>query len=107
MEVGEVASARWAANRTWRKRGIGGWMFLTNQRLIFSPNVVDRLTGQKEWSCALADISTIETKSAALDKPLAGRLHQRLKVTLAEEIEELFVVKDPDEVISLLNEARK
>lgn len=80
------------ANRQVGWRALGGRLVGTQERLIFTPNVVDSRTGGEEWSIPLRDVRgvTVERRS----DPGYGRLAKvRPKVFLTTDTgEEAFLV---------------
>ena len=76
-------------------RGIGGRLVVTDRRVVFTPNAVDRRTGGRSWECGLDSVRdiTVERRS----DPPCGRLARiRLQV---------FVQTDSDEEAFLVNRA--
>src|SRR5215207_2526049 len=94
------------ANRTQGKRAVGGGLHLTNQRLLFSPNVIDAKLGGKPWSCMLFEIASIgmQRRRFSLLELFSGALADRLRFDLQDGRSELFVVSNPAQRATELRE---
>ncbi len=77
-------------------RAVGGRLYLTNERLIFSPNRVDRITRGESWQTSLTEITEIGLESTGLRK--------RLSVAAGENTD-LFVVNSPGECVNRIRNA--
>lgn len=99
-EPGEVEAWSAAANRTQGGRAVGGKLYLTNRRLLFTPNFVDRFLRGRPWSVPLVDIVSVNTSPPGEFKtgPFSGSSRERLKVELRDGEIDLFVVKECAEV---------
>lgn len=97
LTEGESITRALAANRQVRWRAVGGRLFVTNERLIFEPNAVDRRSGGGRWECRLGSIRSVEVdrRSGIFWGPL-------LKVR-----PRVFVSTDSDEEAFLVNRARE
>ena len=103
----EVTWSR-SANRMQGSRGVGGKLFLTNQRILFSPHRIDALTGGKQWSVESANVSEVgvEPKGSGKASKLGGGLRDRLRIRTSDGGEELFVINKLEaEVLPKLREA--
>lgn len=100
LQRGESVLVCFAANRQQTAlRQTGGKLFLTQQRLIFEPTNVDRLTGGYRWSVPRSEIAEVAAEAAQPSLPLLGlaaRNRRRLRITLRNGDVELFVVIGPD-----------
>jgi hypothetical protein len=106
LESGERILFKPGANRSQGNRAIGGHLFVTNQRVIFVPNVVDRLTGAKQWACTLSEIDGVGTAARTFDKPFSGGARRRLELHLDDDRRELFVVNHVEAVEENLRKTR-
>lgn len=100
----EDEQALWSclANRTQSSnRAIGGKLFVTNKRLLFSPHLIDYATGGKKMAVAREQITQIDKQPKGGDS-LGGGLRDRLRVSLADGNVQLFVVNGLDAVIAVL-----
>ena len=94
-----------AANRTQSGlRAVGGYLFLTNSRLLFQPHRFDAATGGKTWSTPLASIRGVGAEPRN-GNPLSGGLRTRLQIKLDDGHSELFVVNRVDEVANIIRES--
>ena len=86
-----------AANRTQGKRAVGGGLHVTNERVLFCPNVIDARLGGKAWSCQRVEITSIGIARGrfSLLEMFSGGLTDRLRFDLVDGEQELFVIKDP------------
>ena len=107
---GEVI--RWSAmaNRTQGDptrgvpRAVGGKLFLTNQRVLFTPHRLDYLFAGEKWEAAVADIQQVDKEphdrrpsSATL---FSGALRDRLRLTFKDGSVALFVVNNLDDALA-------
>jgi hypothetical protein len=84
---------------------VGGRLFLTNERLIFSPTIVDRLLKAKEWSCARSEVLAVTVAPRTTAQPLSGGMRHRLCVETSDGSVEQFVVNNVDQAVADLHEA--
>lgn len=90
------------ANRTQSSnRAVGGKLFITNQRCLFTPHLIDYFTGGKKCEINLSQISEVGVRPAGGDR-LGGGLRERLKI-LHSNGEDLFVVNKFAEVVKTIN----
>jgi hypothetical protein len=76
-------------------RQVGGRLFVTTRRVVFEPNIVDRVTRGERWEASTAAVLTVETLPAAPAMPVLGRaarLRTRLLLRLSDGQEEVFVI---------------
>lgn len=106
MDEAEAIVLHPAANRSLEGRSIGGRLFVTNRRLIFSPNLLEWRNGQLEWCCSLDARTGIASAERTLKKPLSGGVRRRLTVTLEDGTQELFVMNHLDRVAAALGRVR-
>jgi hypothetical protein len=87
----------------------GGRLFVTDRRVFFQPNRVDRMLGRKVWECPLENVTAVET--VGRDGHLfAGGPRKRLGIKTADG-EEVFVVnrlkRKEDELLRLFPRASR
>jgi hypothetical protein len=105
-----AADERWVthlpANRSQGKRAVGGGLHVTNQRLLFSPNIIDAKLGGKPWSCPLSDIASvgIQRRRFSLLEMFSGGWVDRVRVDFHDGRRELFVVSNPAQRATELRE---
>jgi hypothetical protein len=104
--AGDGETVEWSklANRSQsRNRAVGGKLYLTDRRLLFCPHWVDAVFGGRAWSCERSRVQAIgkEPKSGGL----GGGMRDRLRVEVAGDDVELFVVKDLDAIVERLRGA--
>jgi hypothetical protein len=94
---GEQSVLTQRANRQVGWRALGGHLSLTDRRLVFEPNAVDRNSGGTRWECPLESIRSVqvERRSAPLWGPLA-RIRPRIFVSTGCG-EEAFLVNHASE----------
>jgi hypothetical protein len=94
-----------AANRQVRWRAVGGRLFVTNERLIFEPNAVDRRSGGGRWECRLGSIRSVEVdrRSGTFWGPLL-KVRPRVFVSTESE-EEAFLVNRARDVGKAISDA--
>ena len=82
------------------KRAVGGKLFVTNKRCIFTPHLLDFYTGGKVCEVSLDEIDFVGVQPAGGDT-FGGGLRDRLRIEHANGIE-LFVVNKLNHVITSL-----
>jgi GRAM domain len=98
---GERLEFSLAANRTQsNNRAVGGMLFVTNKRILFSPHLLDAALGGKTLQLPFGNISSIDKQAAGGDT-FGGGLRARLAIKHAD-VTELFVVNKLDDVIQKL-----
>jgi hypothetical protein len=88
FEAGETLLWHEPANLMRGFRGVGGHRYLTDRRLLFAPNRVERWIRSRPWSCpleAVDDIGTAEARTACGRKLLVSAGGESVR----------FVVRDP------------
>jgi len=83
------------ANHVRRGIAVGGNLVVTDQRLLFQPNRLDRATGRKLWECPRAAIIGMDRLPRRPLALLGGGLRQRLAIDTTDG-PEIFVVNNPD-----------
>jgi hypothetical protein len=106
LEPGEIVQQAWPANHSRGTRAVGGKLFLTDLRLIFAPNAVDRLTGQGDWSCSLKDVTAVGIADRTIETPFSGSIRKRLRIATSGGEEEFFVVNHAEDKVAALDAAR-
>lgn len=102
---GEPVLWQHLANRTQSaNRAVGGRLYLTPHRLLFEANRVDAATGGRPWSVPLDHIRSVGRQPRDGNR-LNGGLRDRLKLDLADESVELFVVNRLDTAVRVIQEA--
>ncbi len=92
------------ANRTQSSnRAVGGKLFVTNQRCLFCPHLLDYFTGGETIEVELSQITEVGIKRAGGDT-LGGGLRDRLKIVHGQK-EELFVVNNLSDVVSIIRDS--
>ena len=102
LESEEIILA-YPANMTQKDwRAVGGKLFITNQRIIFTTNVIDDKLGGKSFSRAREDVDYIFIKERKLSfsELFSGGLINRLGLKLKDNSEVFFVVNELDETIN-------
>jgi hypothetical protein len=100
---GELVEFSVLANRTQSSnRAVGGKLFVTNKRVLFSPHLIDYLLKGELFALNLADIVRIDRQGAGGDT-FGGGLRARLLIETRSG-PELFVVNKLDSVIQKLHD---
>ncbi len=81
-------------------RPLGGKLYLTSDRLVFTPHLIDALLGGKAVARSLVDILTVQRSMAESE---TGR--DRLQIVMTDEETMTFVVHDLTEAIERIDEA--
>jgi GRAM domain len=103
---GETLAFSLTANRSQsQNRAVGGMLFVTNKRLLFSPHLIDAASGGMKLQIPLKDISSIDKQAAGGDT-FGGGLRARLAIKHGD-VTELFVVNKLEEVIAKLQAHRE
>ena len=98
---GEKVRFALLANRSQSsKRAVGGKLFVTNKRCIFTPHLLDYYTGGKICELPLDEIGFVGVQPAGGDT-FGGGLRSRLRIEHTNGIE-LFVVNKLSDVIANL-----
>ncbi len=102
LESEEIILA-YPANMTQKDwRAVGGKLFITNQRIIFTTNVIDDKLGGKSFAKAREDVDYIFIKERKLSftELFSGGLVNRLGLKLKDNSEIFFVVNELDKTIN-------
>lgn len=103
LQEGEIVVVEFLANRSQGWRAVGGKVWITSHRLLFLPNAVDVRTGGQEFSCRRSDIRWIDVEPPTTSGgPFSGGLRRRLRVELADESTELFVVNRVETLVQTI-----
>lgn len=105
LEPGEVERHAVLANHSVGWRAVGGKLVVTDRRLVFRPNRVDRELGGGLWSVPLGQIVEIGRRRPTFH-PFNGGLRSRLRIVTADGAEHLFVVNRLDREIETLQALR-
>lgn len=85
----------------------GGRLFVSDRRVFFQPNRIDRRLGRKVWECPLEGVTAVETVGRSANV-FAGGPRKRLGIKTADG-EEVFVVNrlkhKEDQLLSLFPQA--
>ena len=85
-------------------RAVGGVLYLTNQRLLFSPHLIDYFNGGFKWSIQRSEIYSVEKQPKGGDTLYDG-FRDRLRIELENGECAQFIVNKLDKVIETLNQA--
>jgi hypothetical protein len=106
--LGEGERVLWevAANRQQGSRAVGGKLAATSSsRLVFTPNRVESLLGGREWSLSYERIKGCDIADRTLrGGPFSGGVRRRLRLSLTDSTEELFVVNNAGQIVSTLSD---
>lgn len=97
LQKGERLVWSVAANHDQADRAVGGKLFVTSQRLVFTANRIEARMRGIDWETPLETVSDCAVADRELKKALAGGMRRRLRLVLTDGSEELFVVKDAEE----------
>jgi hypothetical protein len=103
LAPGETSIEKWRANHSRGCRAVGGTLWLTNRRVVFIPHGFERMLGQTEWACDLADVSAAQVADRKAD-PFSGGLRRRLLVR-GRSCEEYFVINRVNKVAYAISAA--
>ena len=103
---GEQVRYRAAANSFRGRRSIGGQITITDQRLIFTPNRLDGLTGGRRRAISLDEIRSVQTldpgRQAVKERGLAAAIHPQIEINDGTDSTLVVRVLDPDGLLRLL-----
>jgi len=103
---GEQVRYQAAANSFRGRRSIGGQITLTDQRLIFTPNRLDGLTGGHRRAISLNEIRGTETlepgRQAVKKRGFAAAIRPQIEISDGTDSTLVVTVRDPDRLIRLL-----
>lgn len=109
LTFGEQILWRRLANRQQGPyRSMGGRLFVTDRRVIFLPNRVDKVTGGQSWSRDLTDIARVEVEPRHYGIPFVTKdvgLRRRLRVEGRDGTIEIFLVNRVKHAVARLEAA--
>lgn len=105
LEPGEIERHALLANHSVDWRAVGGKLVITDRRLIFRPNRVDRRLGGEVWTVPLGHIADVGARQRTWH-PFNGGLRKRLRIVTTDGAEHLFVVNGLDGVIAKIQALR-
>jgi hypothetical protein len=92
------------ANRDQGGRAVGGKLYVTAERLLFVANRMDHRMRGLDWEVGRDLVNGYGVANRSLARgPLSGGIRRRLRVTLADGTEGLFVVRRPDATAAALS----
>ena len=98
---------RCRSNRSVGRRALGGHLYLTNQRLVFEPHLIDRLLSREGFlDVPLARVAAADVAPRGA-RLFDGSRRPRLRVQQAGELEELFVVNRADDLAAEITHAAR
>lgn len=88
-----------ASRRDSHGRIVGGRLYVTNLRLLFRPEWLERKRGRAEWSVSRETVLAVEIDPPnLLDRKFSG-IRRRVRVELGDRDPEVFVVYRPDRTV--------
>ncbi|PSP84307.1 hypothetical protein BRC83_05380 [Halobacteriales archaeon QS_1_68_17] len=101
---------QWSGKGMWVKPTgsmIGGMLYLTDRRLLFSPHLVERLFRAEKRAVDLDAVESVSAESLSgsdVDSPRGNRLERMIRVEYGDPTEEpdRFAAVDPDAVLERL-----
>ncbi|WP_139794834.1 hypothetical protein [Saccharomonospora piscinae] len=91
--AGERVFARYPANRRQgANNAVGGLLWLTSHRVLFTSHALDSRLGGKNWSTSRDNVVSADVVGLNLLEILGGGLRRRLKLELRVGKPEIFVV---------------
>lgn len=100
--AGETEVFSTFANRTQStNRAVGGKLFVTDRRLLFTPHLFDSMLGGETREIFPAEIAGVSAQNAGGDTS-GGGLRKRLRIDLKNGVTELFVINKLDKIIDKL-----
>lgn len=109
LEPGETLIARSAANHSTASIAAGGWLALTDRRLVHHTHGVEKaLTDTRDWAVPLSAITLVDTAPVSLRwrDLFTGGLRPRLRVTTGDGVQHLFVVNGVSRWVDRIAAAR-
>ena len=76
---------------------------LTDQRVVFYAQAVDRATDGRDWECALSSISEVRMSARGFN-PFNGSLMPRLQID-SDGVTEYFVVRNGFAIVDAIRHA--
>ncbi|MBC7797026.1 MAG: hypothetical protein H7Z37_09145 [Pyrinomonadaceae bacterium] len=100
--INETVEWSFFANRSQSaNRAVGGKLFVTNKRLLFSPHYFDYILNGKIWQTELRNVRQIGVLKKGGDV-FGGGLRDRLRIDLRDGQTELFVVNNLTKIVERL-----
>ncbi|MBS1843089.1 MAG: hypothetical protein JST53_01615 [Actinobacteria bacterium] len=105
LELDKGENAVWEAwaNHVRRSVAVGGVLAVTDQRLFFQPNRIERWFRRKTWNCPRDSVVGCEAIARNWKAVLGGGVRRRLAIRTTTGIE-VFVVSDVDRRLAELGE---
>jgi len=110
LEPGESLIARSAANHCTPYIAAGGWLALTDRRLLHHTHGVEKvLTDTSDWAVPLSAITLVDTAPVSLRwrDLFTGGLRPRMRVTTGDGAQHLFVVNGVRRWVDRITAARR
>ena len=106
LEPREFALFEALANQVKGWRQIGGRVTVTNLRLVFTPNRLDKLFGAHDVSVPRLDIVKVQIAPAGYKRGrgLSASFRPQVEVTVGDSAMLVFTVSDPISMITVLND---
>lgn len=103
LELNEGENVVWEAraNHVRRSVAVGGVLAVTDQRLFFQPNRIERWFGRKSWTCPRGSVVGVEAIDRNWKAVLGGGVRRRLAVHTTTGVE-VFVVNDSERQVAEL-----
>lgn len=97
---GEKVLVTYLANRKQSPlRLVGGRLYLTSHRILFSPNKAEQVLAAKEWWALGQDVIDVSVVPRRWREYLGGGGRKRMKVDLRSGASEFFVVNGPEKIV--------
>ena len=109
LQPGETLIARSAANHSTPHIAAGGWLALTDRRLVHHTHGMEKaLTETQDWAAPLFAITMVDTAPVSLRGRdlFTGGLRRRLRVTTQDGMQHLFVVNGVSRWVDRITTAR-
>lgn len=103
MSAGEQLVRRFLANHVQNGRAYGGYLYITTERLCFTPFQVPQERGAERAAIALTEIANADVAPRGFGLRDAALRH-RLRVNLSTGGMYYFVVSRPGKVADLVND---
>jgi hypothetical protein len=103
LELNQGENAVWEAwaNHVRRSVAVGGVLAVTDQRLFFQPNRIERWFRRKTWNCPRDSVVRFEAVARNWKAVLGGGVRRRLAIQTTTGVE-IFVVSDVDRRVAEL-----
>jgi hypothetical protein len=92
----------YGVNRTQDGQNFGGHLVATRSRIIFTPTPRNEELGGHRWGASLASVREVGTKARTWN-PRDGGLRKRLRLTMEDGHDELFVVTNVARAVAELS----